>query len=349
MFKHKKLLLIASCALLLTSCGEIIATPDGYDNNKLVSNIGEDDKNNMEKIIYDALHDSADANSIVVDIVFNKIFDYTFGTYQEIEKVYGNDLYVVSQDGKQKVVNANGEDILTEGFEEISAILKTKDQGVIYVSNGKYGVMTLSGEVKIEAQYDNLVEAKASIFIATKGDKRGIIDFNNNEKVPFNYNTISYNEKGDIYIAEDENINSYIMNNDFEIKQTGILIEINTDAGYFELRQNDEYAYYNFKFEKKDKKEILNNHTLYLDKKDNQYGYVDKEGNVVVEYIYDDATEQNEYGYAAVKKDGKWGAINSKGEVVQEPKYNLDDYLMIDFIGKWHLGKDINMNYYNQE
>ena len=269
--------------------------------------------------------------------------------YQEIEKVYGNDLYVVSQEGKQKVINKNGEDVLTEGFEQIAGILKTKDQGVIYITNGKYGIMTLTGEVKIEAQYDNLMEVKANVFIATKDDKQGMIDIDNNEKVPFNYQTISYNEKGDIYVAEDENFNSYVMNTNFEIQQTGILIEINTDAGYFELRQNDESTYYNFRFEQRDKKEILSNHTLYLDKKDNQYGYVDKDGNVVVEYVYDDATEQNEYGYAAVKKDGKWGAINSRGEVVQEPTYHLDDYLMIDFIGRWHLGKDINMNYYNQE
>ena len=67
----------------------------------------------------------------------------------------------------------------------------------------------------------------------------------------------------------------------------------------------------------------------------------------MVEYTYDDATEQNEYGYSAVKKDGKWGVINNKGEVIQEPIYNLDDYLIIDFIGKWHLGKDVNMNYYS--
>lgn len=269
--------------------------------------------------------------------------------YQQVEKVYGNDLYVVTQDGKQKVINAEGQDILTEGFEQISAILKTKDAGVIYTSNGKYGIMTLTGEIKVEAQYDNLVEAKANMFIATRGDKQGIIDIDNQEKVPFNYNLITYNEIGDIYVAEDENFNSQVMNNQFEVKQTGILIEINTDAGYFELRQNDEYTYYNFKFEQKDKKEILSSHTLYLDKKDNHYGYIDKDGNVVVEYIYDDATEQNEYGFAAVKKDGKWGAINNKGEIVQEPTYNLDDYLIIDFIGKWHLGKDINMNYYNQE
>ena len=269
--------------------------------------------------------------------------------YQEIEKVYGNDLYVVTQDGSQKLVNSNGEDVLTQGFDQISSILKTKDQGVIYILNGKYGVMSLTGEVLIEAQYDNLVEAKSNIFIATKGNSKGIVDIENAEKVPFNYQSISYNETGDIYVAEDESFNSNILNSNFDVQQTGMLIEINTESGYFELRQDDEYKYYNFRFEEKDKTEILTNNTLFLDKKDNKYGYLDKDGNVVVEYIYDDATEQNKYGFVAVKKDGKWGVINNKGEIVQEPTYNLDDYLVIDFVGKWHLGKDLNMNYYNQE
>ena len=304
-----------------------------------VTNLGKDNRSGYIVKNDEGLYGIVDASKNV--ILENK--------YEEIEKVYGNDLYVVSQNGKQKIVNKDGQDVLTEGFDQITNILKTKDSGVIYTSNGKYGIMTLTGEIKIEAQYDNLVEAKANVFIATKDNKRGIIDIDNQEKLPFDYNTITYNEIGDIYVAEDENYNSQVMNNQFEVKQTGILIEINTDSGYFVLRQNDEYKYYNFKFEEKNKKNILTNHTLYLDKKDNQYGYVDKDGNVVIEYMYDDATEQNEYGFAAVKKDGKWGAINNKGEVIQEPTYNLDDYLIIDFIGKWHLGKDMNMNYYNQE
>ena len=70
--------------------------------------------------------------------------------------------------------------------------------------------------------------------------------------------------------------------------------------------------------------------------------------NYKLDYIYDDATQQNTYGYVAVKKDGKWGSINSKGNVVIEPTYNLDNYLVIDFIGKWHLGQDMNLNYYIQ-
>ncbi len=191
--------------------------------------------------------------------------------YQEIEKVYRNNLYVVTQDGTQKVVNSNGEDVLAQGFEQISAILKTEGQGVIYSTGGKYGIMSLAGDVIIEAQYDNLVEAKSNVFIATRGDRQGIIDGNNVESVPFNYTSITYNETGDIYIAEDENFNSSIMNNQFQVQQTGILIEINTDEGYFELRQDDEYKYYNFRFEERDVKDILTNNTLFLDKKDNKY------------------------------------------------------------------------------
>ena len=90
----------------------------------------------------------------------------------------------------------------------------------------------------------------------------------------------------------------------------------------------------------------MEDNTLFLSKKDGKYGFVDKKGNVVVDYIYDDATEQNEYGFVAVKKDGKWGAIDKDGKVVVEPIYNLENNLKIDFIGRWHLGEDINMNYY---
>ena len=71
-----------------------------------------------------------------------------------------------------------------------------------------------------------------------------------------------------------------------------------------------------------------------------------KNGNVVIDYIYDDATEQNQYGFAAVKKNGCWGSIDQNGKVIIEPKYNLENNLKIDFINKWHLGEDLNMNYY---
>ena len=95
------------------------------------------------------------------------------------------------------------------------------------------------------------------------------------------------------------------------------------------IKQGEEYTYYNFKFEQKDVKNIFSSNKIFLSKKDGKYGYVDKKGNTVIDYIYDDATEQNEYGYAAVKKDGKWGSINKNGEEVAKPQYDLENNLKI--------------------
>lgn len=269
--------------------------------------------------------------------------------FDGIEKVYGNDYYVVMMAGKQKLVNAEGNDVLTTGFDEIPAILKNKEAGIIFKVKGKYGVMKPSGEVTIPATYEQLTEAKEGNLIAKKEGKVGVIDLAQTEKLPYQYTSIQYDEKADIYIAEDSNFNANICNSDFEVKISGILMKLDTEKGYLQLRVGEETKYYNFKFEEKKASELFTANTLFLSKKDGKYGFTDKNGKVIVDYLYDDATEQNASGYAGIKKDGKWGSIDSKGNVVQEPTYGLEDYLLVDFIGRWHLGMDLNMNYYNQE
>ena len=208
--------------------------------------------------------------------------------------------------------------------------------------------MNITGETLIDAQYDYLKETKAGIFIASKDEKYGVINIDKEEKLPFEYTSISYNEKAGIYVAEKADYNADILNSYFEVKETGMFLELDDTRGYLKLRINDEIKYYNFKFEEKQESDIFTSRTLFLSKKDGKYGYVDKNGKVIVDYIYDDAMEQNDYGFSAVKKDGKWGSIDASGNTVQEPTYDLDDYLLVDFIGRWHFGKDINMNYYNQ-
>ena len=268
--------------------------------------------------------------------------------YDEISKVYGNNMYVVKQDGKQILIKKDGTEVLSTGYDSISKILKSEDNGIIFIKDSKFGVMKLDGEVIIEPEYDDMKEAKSGILITSKEGKYGIIDLQKEIKVDYKYAMINYNEKADIYIAEDTNFNNDMIDSTFTVKQSGILIDMNDEKGYIKLRQADEYKYYNYKFEEKKENDVNINNTLFLSKKDGKYGFVDKEGKVVVDYIYDDATEQNAYGYAGIKKDGKWGSIDNKGNVVQEPTYNLDSYLKVDFVGRWHYGKDINMNYYNQ-
>lgn len=267
-------------------------------------------------------------------------------SYEKIENIYSDKYFVVVEDGKKEVINKAGEKIIIDGFDEIKQIANS---GVIFVKSGKYGLMDFEGAVLIEPEYDEIKEINTDIFSVKKDGKVGVVDKDKNEKVSISFLDITYDKKAGIYIAEDTNYNSSILNSNFEVKLVGILSEMNTENGYMKLKISDEYKYYNFKFEEKNIKDILPNNKIYLSKKDGKYGYVDNKGNVIVEYIYDDAQELNKYGYAAVKKDNKWGAIDKEGKVIIEPTYNLENNLKIDFIGKWHLGLDLNMNYYCNE
>lgn len=264
--------------------------------------------------------------------------------YDEIKNVYGNNCYVVKENGKQKIVNSEGTTYLEDSFEEVKQI---NSNNVIIKKGEKYGVVTLSGEIKIEATYDDLSFAFTDTYIAKKADKYGIITVNNEEKLAFNYEYIQYVAEADFIKAQKENAETDLYSRDFTLKASGIVSEINTEKNYIRIRVGEDYKYYNFKLEENESTEILTG-TLFLSKKDGKYGYVNNKGIVIVDYIYDDATEQNKYGYASVKKDGKWGTIDQTGKVIVEPQYALDNNLVIDFIGTYYLAEDINANYYTK-
>ena len=288
---------------------------------------------------------NADGKYGVVDTSNGQVIDTK---YDGVSKIHQGDYYVVTDGGKQKVVKKDGTESLNGSYDEIVAILKNPENGVIFKKNNKYGVMNLSGESTIKATYDDLKEAKTGVFIAKTGDNYGIIDLEGNTLVEFKYRNITYNEKADLYITEDENYNNEVLDGNYEVKQTGMVTDLDDEKGYIEIRQDGEYKYYNFKFEEEKESDIFTSNTLFVSKKDGKYGFVDKDGKVVVDYIYDDVTSQNTFGYAGIKKDGKWGSIDKTGKVVQEPTYDLEDYLQVDFIGSWYLGKDLNMNYYRK-
>ena len=280
----------------------------------------------------------------VVDYMGKQLLE---NKYEKVEQIYGKDSFVISESGKQKLINATGEILAQEGFESIKQILSgTTTQGIIFKLGDKYGIMDTKGETIIGNAYDDLKEAKEGVFIAKKGDKYGIIDLKNEVKVDFTYTKIDYNTSADIFMADDAELKTSVLNSNYEVKLKGIVSDINEEKGYLKIRIGDEYKYYNFKFEEKEVKDILSTNSLFLAKENGKYGYVNNKGEVVVEYLYDDATEQNEEGFAGIKKDGKWGSIDINGNVVIEPTYNLDNNYLVDFIGKWHLGQDVNMNYY---
>ena len=270
--------------------------------------------------------------------------------YEEIKSLNDSEIFCVKENNKYKVINAGEEEVFNQ---EINNVEQIKDNIIVYTNeSGKYGAYDIEQNKNIECQYDEMKYTSNKYFIVKQGSSYGIIDIDENRKENMDFANIVYYEDAGVYELEPtENITgeNKILNNNLEEIAQGILDEVNGEKSYIRLWTENGYLYYNLDGDLKEAKDVLLQNNLFLKKENGKYGYVDKDGNVVVDYIYDDAKEQNTYGYAAVKLDGKWGVIDSQGNLVCETIYNLDDNLMIDFIGPYYLGKDINLMYYTNQ
>ena len=266
--------------------------------------------------------------------------------YDDIKRVTGNEYYVVVENGNAEVVDKLGNVVLDKGFDSIEEI---QLDSFIIIKDGRYGVIEKEGNTLINPEYENLKFATSESFIAQKDGKVGIIKKDGTTIIDFEYERISYIETADFFQAEKENYKTDIIDRNFKKVLTDVIIsELNTDIGYLRIRDNELYKYYNFKFEEKTNKEILSTNTLFLIKENDKYGYENKNGERIVDCIYDDAKEQNEFGYCAVKKDGKWGALKSDGTVVVSPSRDLEEYLYIDFVSEWNRYNDLRLNVYTK-
>ena len=89
--KLSKFLVLGLTALMLTSCGDVIAKP-GYENGEnILGDINLKDTgseiNNMLSTIYDAMHDSSTLSTTTINVINEKLFETYYGTYAEIDAV----------------------------------------------------------------------------------------------------------------------------------------------------------------------------------------------------------------------------------------------------------------------
>lgn len=268
--------------------------------------------------------------------------------YDDVKSIYGNgNYYAVKESGKWKIVDTDGEEYLSGKYDDIISI---DNEYAVVKKSGKYGVVSIADNTSvIDVKYQNITYAAGSNYIVKLNNKYGIVDVNGVTLIEPTYSNLVYRANTNFYEGTNKDYTSDLIDTDMNVKLTGIISEINTNSGYMIVRVGEEYKYYNFKFEEKNSKDVLNGNTIFLSKKDGKYGFVDKNGIVVVDYIYDDACEQNEFGYASIKKDGLWGCVDSTGTVKMAPSYKLDNNVLVEFIGKWHIGEDLNLYYFTDK
>ena len=270
--------------------------------------------------------------------------------YDDIKNVYGGGkYYIVKENDNWEVIDTDKNKYLAGDYDDIVSIAS---ENAIIQNDGNYGVVSIaSGDSIIDTKYGSIMFTEGNRYIVEDNNKYGIVDDTNKVLVDLKYANISYRATGNFYEGMNSNHTSDLLDSELNVKLSNVIIsEVNESKGYVKVRDNDAYKYYNFKLEEKSNKEILSSNTIFLSRnEEGKYGFVDKNGNVVVNYIYDDAREQNDYGYASVKQNGLWGAVDSQGQIAVSPSYNLDNNILVEFIGKWHLGEDLNLYYFTDK
>ena len=250
--------------------------------------------------------------------------------FDDIKNVYGNGKYYVVKEGNNwEVIDTDANKYLEGEYDDIVDI---NGENAIVSNDNKYGVVAISdGKNIIDMNYDSITYASGDKYIVSSDSKYGVIDANGNVLLEPSYTNIVYRNAAGFYEASTENGTSDLLDSDLNVKLSDVIIsELNTSSGYVKVRQDGEYKYYNFRFEERPSTDVLSGNTIFLSRnEDGMYGFVDRNGNVVTDYIYEDATEQNAFGFASVKKDGLWGAINSRVQIAVSPAHNIDNNILV--------------------
>jgi hypothetical protein len=196
---------------------------------------------------------------------------------------------IKKQQLKEGLINTNRKIIIEPIYDEISGYFIN---GFMRVrNNGKAGIMNENGEIVIPIEYDNVLDYKNGMFTAEKSNKWGIIDTENKIIIPFEYGRIRHFEN-DLALITNKGT-GYIN------KESEIVIEpqysFNLSGDFF--------------------------NGIALVKKDNKYGYINKNNKIVIPIIYDNALPFKGKE-TIVQKDGFSFFINQKGEKtdqIQQP------------------------------
>ena len=247
-------------------------------------------------------------------------------------------LSVTGEDGTEKIIDLNGNEA-TDGY---IYRMPTKDgnHSIVYGEDETYKIIDNSGNVAIDKNYTYIEELDNNYYIVASYNNNGIIDLSGKSSVELRYSSIFKLDNTDLLQANISSTNTIsLINSSMQVVATMDNAGIDVEDNYVRLYSEAETKYFDYQGNELTAEQVFPNNTLFAKKIDDKWGFVDKEGNVQVQNEYDAVTEFNEYGFAGIKVGNKWGVINSAGEIVQEPIYELQG-ISPNFIGKYYQSEE---------
>lgn len=257
--------------------------------------------------------------------------------YKQID-ITGIYLYAQNEQGTT-VYNNNGTETKVDA--NIAILNTSNDKYRIRINNEngtKYGVINREGKQLIEEKYSYIEYLYDNYFIISNENRKlGIIDDKENIKVEPNHDSLQKIKDTDLIQAilpDNKTIQIYTRTMEKVCEMTNAIIEV--EENYIKIYNESETKYLDKEGKELKNTEVYANNKIFVAVKDNQYGFVDKEGKVVVNYQYDKAYEFNQYGFASVRKDNKWGVINEQGQEIVAPIYEIENQKQPFFIGRYY-------------
>lgn len=260
--------------------------------------------------------------------------------YLQID-VNGDYMYVTDENSVQKVYDKKGNETEISPNTAILSTNSNEDYKIhIDTTNGATAYSIYQGETKLTTEnYSYLEYLFDNYFIASNAQgKIGVIDANGKIKIEMKYDTLQKIAETDlIQTLETATQNTSIYSKELNLvaQMTNATVE-KMDNNLIKIYNTETIQYLDYSGTQKQNTEVYPNNSIFAKKENGKWGFVGKEGNVVVDYQFDEATEVNEYGYAGVKKDGKWGVIDRNGNMTVDCIYEINNQENPNFIGEYY-------------
>lgn len=139
------------------------------------------------------------------------------------------------------------------------------NEGYLVSLNGIYGIIDINEKEIMPLKYDNLIKSyiNQNCFYATLNGKKGIINLKNEIIIPFEYEDIFYLEGNNLAAKMGSNRFMIINEQNQQICET-VFEDMDIDSSFSE------------------------NPALYSTKLNNKWGFIDKDGNVIIDFNYTD-------------------------------------------------------------
>ncbi len=249
----------------------------------------------------------------------------------------GDYISVEDGNGEKELYDVNGNRVSRLDYKSVQAAGNSGNY--IAINNeGFYSIIT--GEETISNNYTYVSYAFDNYFIfKNQQGFYGLLDVYDGIKLEPNQYTfmLKIEEKNAIQAVTGDGVCDIYSKNIEKVLSIKDAVVENINEKYTSVHSNLECYYINENGQVVQNTEVYPENKIFAFQENGKWGYKDSSGRVIVEPIYDFATDTDEYGFSGIILNGKWGVVDSEGKIIKEPQFTLETYYLPIFIGEYLL------------